>query len=112
MDHVSATDADLERVAEGVYLGELAAGREASMMYWRVEPGATLPIHDHHNEQIGYMLSGELVALVEGEEVVLKEGDVYRFSSGERHGAENRNSEPAVGLGVLAPPREEPDWKE
>ena len=112
MDHVSVTDADLERVADGVHLGELATGREASMMYWRVEPGSTLPVHEHHHEQIGYMLSGELVALVEGEEVVLEAGDVYRFPSGERHGAENRSDQPAVGLGVLAPPREEPDWRE
>lgn len=110
MEMRNADETTVEEVADGVYLGDLAIGREASVKYWRIDPGATLPPHRHHNEQIGYVLSGSLVALVEGEEVMLSPGDCYRFSSRELHGAENRSSEPAVGIGVLAPPRERPDW--
>lgn len=112
MDHVRTADAALEEVADGVYLGDLSTGDRASMKYWRVEPGATLPSHRHEHEQIGYVLRGTLTAIVEGGEVVLEEGDAYRFPSDERHGAENRGDEPAVGLGVLSPPRTEPDWRE
>lgn len=112
MDHVRTADADLEEVAPGVYLGALSTGERASMTYWRVEPGATLPTHSHEHEQIGYVLRGQLTAIVEGEEVLLEEGDAYRFPSNERHGAENRSDEPAVGLGVLSPPRTEPDWRQ
>lgn len=112
MDHVRASDVALEEVAEGVFLGPLAMGERASVLYWRVESGATLPVHAHENEQIGYVLNGALTALVEGEEVSLAEGDAYRFPSGVRHGAENRSDEPAVGIGMLAPPRSDPDWRE
>lgn len=110
MDRVNTRRSSLEEVAEGVYLADLASGDRACMKYWRIEPGAELPVHRHDNEQIGYVISGTLVALVEDEEVTLSPGDCYRFSSRERHGAENRSDEPAVGIGVLAPPRERPDW--
>ncbi|KYH26221.1 cupin domain protein [Halalkalicoccus paucihalophilus] len=110
MERISTEGAGMEEVAEGVSLGDLATGERAGMKYWRVEPGATLPAHRHDHEQIGYMISGELVALVEGEEVLLEPGDSYRFSSNEHHGAENRGDEPAVGVGILAPPRGKPAW--
>lgn len=112
MDRVRATDVELEEVADGVYLGDLSTGDRASMKYWRIEPGARLPVHSHDHEQIGYVLGGTLMAIVEGREVRLEEGDAYRFPSQQRHGAENPGEVPAVGLGVLAPPRTEPDWRE
>ncbi|WP_049923064.1 cupin domain-containing protein [Halopiger djelfimassiliensis] len=114
MDHIATDDVSLAEVADGVYLGDVSTGDRASMKYWRVDPGATLPVHEHDNEQIGYVLRGTLTAIVGAEttEIVLEEGDAYRFPSGVRHGAENRSDEPAVGLGVLAPPRTDPDWRE
>jgi quercetin dioxygenase-like cupin family protein len=112
MDWVTETEQDLDEVAEGVYLSDLAGGERTSMMYWRIEPGATLPAHRHHNEQIGYVIGGKLTAIVEGTERVLEPGDSYMFSSDEFHGAENRGNEPAVGVGVLSPPRDEPNWRE
>lgn len=97
-------------VADGVYLSDLVTGERTCMMYWLVEPGATLPSHRHHNEQIGYVIDGTLTAIVEGEEYVLEPGDSYVFPSDERHGAENHGDEPAVGIGVLSPPRTVPKW--
>lgn len=110
MERINTDGANVEEVAEGVFLGDLATGERAGMKHWRVEPGATLPAHRHHHEQIGYMISGRLVAIVEGEEVLLEPGDSYRFESDEHHGAENRGEEPAVGVGILAPPRGTPGW--
>ncbi|MFB6107486.1 MAG: cupin domain-containing protein [Haloplanus sp.] len=107
-DDASADD----EVAEGVYLADLASGERASMKHWRVEPGARLPVHRHENEQIGYMIRGTLTAITDDEEVELRPGDSYLFTSEELHGAENRGDEPAVGIGVLTPPRSEPDWKQ
>lgn len=111
MEQLSTTRAEFDEVADGVYLAGLPAGERAGMVYWRIESGATLPVHEHANEQIGFVLEGELTAIVEGEEYPLRAGDAYMFRSNERHGAENRSDEDAIGLGVLAPPREEPDWR-
>lgn len=110
MIRVTEDDREPREVADGVYLSDLAAGEQASMKFWRVEPGATLPTHRHRNEQIGYVISGTLTAVVEGEERALTPGDSYAFPGDELHGAENRGDEPAVGIGVLSPPRGEPDW--
>ena len=110
MDRVTEAQRESEEVAEGVYLADLAAGERASMKHWRVEPGETLPAHRHHNEQIGYVISGTLTAVVEGEEHRLEPGDSYLFPGDEHHGAENRGDEPATGIGVLSPPRGAPKW--
>lgn len=112
MQRITEAGREPEQVTDGVYLADLAEGEKACMKYWRVEPGATLPTHRHDNEQIGYVISGRLTALVEGEEIPLEPGDSYAFPSDELHGAENRGDEPATGIGVLAPPRTEPDWNQ
>ncbi|GAB6863088.1 hypothetical protein JCM17092_31780 [Haloplanus litoreus] len=112
MRRINDETADSEEVASGVYLADLASGERSSMKHWRVEPGARLPVHRHDNEQIGYMIRGTLTAITEDEEVTLRPGDSYLFTSDELHGAENRGDEPAVGIGVLSPPRSDPDWKQ
>lgn len=112
MERITEIEQEPDEVTEGVYLSDLAGGERTSMMYWRIEPGATLPQHRHHNEQIGYVIDGRLTAIVEKGERVLEPGDSYMFSSDEFHGAENRGNEPAVGVGVLSPPRNEPEWRE
>jgi quercetin dioxygenase-like cupin family protein len=110
MERVTESDREPAEVSAGVRLANLAAGERACMKRWRVDPGETLPVHSHANEQIGYVLSGRLVAFAGGEEYVLEPGDSYVFPSNERHGAENRWEDPAVGIGVLSPPRTDPDW--
>lgn len=110
MKHVAKPDREFDEVVEGVQLADLATGARTSMKFWRIEPGATLPTHRHHNEQIGFVVSGVLTAILEDGERELHPGDSYAFSGGELHGAENRGEEPAVGVGVLSPPRSEPQW--
>lgn len=110
MERVSRGDRQYEERSPGVYLADLAAGEQTSMKHWRIEPGATLPVHRHSNEQVGYLVSGELTAILEDREVTLEPGDSYVFPGEELHGAENRGDEPAVGVGILSPPRESPDW--
>lgn len=110
MDHVTKSHERLEEVAPGVYLADLARTEHASMKFWRIEPGATLPAHRHENDQIGFVVSGSMVAIIEGDEHRLRPGDSYAFVGGEYHGAENRGGEPCLGIGVLTPPRDQPEW--
>lgn len=110
VERISEAEREPTEVDDGVYLADLATGERTGMKHWRVEPGATLPTHRHHNEQIGYVISGTLTAIVEGEEYELSPGDSYVFPGEELHGAENRGEEPAIGIGVLSPPRDEPRW--
>lgn len=111
MNRVKEAQREPDEVTDGVFLSDLASGEKTSMKFWRVEPGKTLPAHRHHNEQVGYVISGTLTAVVEGEEHTLEPGDSYLFPSDEHHGAINHGDEPAVGVGVLSPPRGVPKWQ-
>jgi quercetin dioxygenase-like cupin family protein len=73
--------------------------------WWRVEPGAAVPEHDHPHEQVVNMLEGELALTVAGEEMLLRPGDVVVIPGDVRHAARA----PAGGcrvLDVFSPVRE------
>ncbi|MFC7176041.1 cupin domain-containing protein [Halosegnis marinus] len=110
MDH-AALGAETEAV-ENVHLAQLAAGEETSVQHFRIEPGATVPSHDHHHEQAGFVYEGELTFLLDDSEVTVAAGESYVLAGGEVHGAENRGTEPVRGVDIFSPPRTDPDWAE
>jgi len=113
MDHVSHDpSADVEAVP-GVHLSGLAAGEEMSVQHFTVDPGTTVPEHDHHHEQAGFVYQGTLTfVLADGSEVAVAAGDAYDLAGDEVHAAENRGDVPAKGVDVFSPPRTDPDWAE
>ncbi|ELZ55283.1 MULTISPECIES: cupin domain-containing protein [unclassified Haloferax] len=112
MDRVSVDDAPSAEAADNVFLSLLAGGEEMNVQHFRIEPGATVPVHDHPHEQVGYIVAGELTFLVgdDREELVVGPGDSYSLAGGEPHGAENRGDETVVGIDVFSPPRANPPW--
>ena len=114
MDLESVDDAELVEAVPDAHLAQLAAGENASMQFFHIEPGATVPQHHHHHEQLGYVWQGEITFLVgeDGEEVVVGPGDSYVLASVEVHAAENRCEETVEGVEVFSPPRTNPDWAE
>jgi quercetin dioxygenase-like cupin family protein len=112
VETVSHADDDGVEAVPDVFLQEGAAGEETSVQRFEIQPGATVPEHSHPHEQAGYVASGELTFLVDGDERVVSAGDSYVLPGGEPHAAENRGDEPVVGVDVFAPPRTDPDWAE
>lgn len=78
------------------------------MMVARVllKQGAVVPMHQHHNEQITYILEGALKFLIGGEEIVVRAGEVLCIPPHVPH--EAHALEDTVDLDVFNPPRE--DW--
>lgn len=110
MDHVPV--GETTEVIDDVHLAQLATGDRMSVQYFRIEPGATVPAHDHPHEQSGFVFRGELTFLLDGnEEVTVGEGGSYVIPGGESHGVENRGTETVVGVDIFNPPRPEPDWQ-
>lgn len=109
-----APDADVEAVeaVDGVFLSQGAVGEGMSIQRFEIEPGATVPEHDHPHEQIGMITAGRLTFVVDGEERVVGPDDTYVIPGGEPHAAENRTDEPVVGYDIFSPPRANPDWGE
>ena len=106
------TDRDAVEALDGVHLTQLAVGDEMSIQHFRIEPGANVPEHSHVHEQLGYLFTGTLTFLVEGEAVPISADDSYALVSEEPHGVENRGEEVVTGIDVFSPPRANPDWAE
>lgn len=110
MERVNLSEPPTDEAVDGVHFTQLAGGENMSIQHFRIDAGATIPEHTHRHEQLGYIVSGELVATVDGERTRFEPGDSYCFESHEPHGAENPGDEAVVGIGVYSPPRRGPDW--
>ena len=110
MDVVSTDDAESVEAVDGVLLSQLASGERASVQRFRIDPGAAVDTHSHPHEQVGYLCSGSLTFVVDGEEFAVGAGGSYAIPSDEPHRAENRGDDPAVGVDVFSPPRATPPW--
>ncbi len=71
-----------------------------------MKKGAHVPKHQHHNEQVTYILEGALKFAIDGKEIVVKAGEVLCIPSSMPH--EAWAVEDTVDLDVFTPPRE--DW--
>ena len=86
-------------------VGRTIKGEKASISYFEMQPGTASPLHDHDNEQINYVLEGE-IEFSSGDHVeVLKAGQVVVFAPWEPHLVRNVGATVAKNLGVLSPPR-------
>lgn len=112
MDTVPLSELESTEAVDGVHLTQLAVGDESSIQHFRIEPGATVPEHSHHHEQLGYVMAGTLTFLVDGKAVDVGVDDSYALMSDELHAAENRGEETVVGLDIFSPPRANPDWQQ
>ncbi|GAA0529572.1 cupin domain-containing protein [Halorubrum ejinorense] len=112
MDVVPDADAESAEAVDGVFLTQGAVGEETSIQRFEIEPGETVPEHDHPHEQIGTITEGAVTFVVDGEERVVEAGDTYVIPGDEPHAAANRGDETAVGYDIFSPPRANPDWQE
>jgi quercetin dioxygenase-like cupin family protein len=85
--------------------GQTIKGEKASISYFEMEPGTESPRHDHDNEQINYVLEGEVEFLSGDEAVTLRAGEVVVFAPYESHLVRNVGVGIARHIGVLSPPR-------
>lgn len=111
MEIVPESGMDEVEVEDGVFLAQLAAGEEMSIQHLRMEPGARVPEHSHHHEQVGFVYQGEQTFILEdGEALTVRPGESYHLESNEVHGAENRGDGELLAIDVFSPPRLEPNW--
>jgi quercetin dioxygenase-like cupin family protein len=83
---VELTSAEPFVPAPGVLMRPLF-GENAMINLIDMEPGATVPLHSHPHEQLGYMIEGEVVLTVAGVDHTLRPGDAYTLAGGVEHGA-------------------------
>jgi quercetin dioxygenase-like cupin family protein len=69
--------------------------------------GCSVPLHSHHNEQISIIESGALKFVIDGEEKIVRAGEILRIPAHVPHSAEAE--EDVAGIDIFCPVRE--DWR-
>ena len=71
---------------EGIELTTLVHGEKTLMGQFTLARGASIPAHSHPHEQTGFMVSGKLRFVVDGETMDVAAGDSWCLPGGsERH---------------------------
>jgi len=95
----------LEKVTEMVSQ-KIVSGEREMLAQIYLKRGALVPMHSHESEQMTYVLQGALKFLVDGEEIVVGEGEVLHIPAHAPHQAEAL--EDTLELDVFSPIRK--DW--
>ena len=94
----------LEKVTEMISR-KIVSGEREMLAQIYLKRGALVPIHAHDSEQMTYILQGSLRFLVDGEEIIVREGEVLHIPSRLPHQAEAL--EDTLELDVFSPVRTE-----
>jgi quercetin dioxygenase-like cupin family protein len=98
-------DEGYKEALEGIRLKTLVYGEKTLMSEFRLNKGKTLPMHSHPHEQAGYVVSGRINLIVEGEKHEAGPGDGWCILGGVEHGAETL--EDSLIVEVFSPVRED-----
>ncbi len=85
---------------------QLVTADRAMLARLLLRKGCVVPLHQHENEQITYILAGALKFCIENREVVVGAGEVLVIPSNVPHSAEAL--EDTIDLDIFTPPRQ--DW--
>ena len=105
MKHIRWKDVELEHL-NPLLDRQMVVGEEVMVARVMLKKGAHVPMHDHVNEQITYILEGALKFSIGGREIVVHGGEVLCIPPDLPH--EAWAVEDTVDLDVFHPPRE--DW--
>lgn len=81
-------------------------GEKVMIAQIRVMKGAVVPEHSHENEQISWILEGELLFEIEGKRITVGKGEMIVIPSGVPHKATALQD--TIDVDVFSPIRE--DW--
>jgi quercetin dioxygenase-like cupin family protein len=101
-------DMPKEKVSAGLDR-RLITGEQVMLTHVYLKKGAIVPQHNHHNEQISYILEGALrfwIGEDESEVIDVRVGEVLHIPSLVKHKAEAL--EETVDVDIFSPPRQ--DW--
>ncbi|MCP4899474.1 MAG: cupin domain-containing protein [bacterium] len=96
-------DVEPREVLPGVRLRTLVHGDLTMLCEFEIAQGAVIPVHDHPNEQTGYLVSGRLEFTIEGKTSIAEPGTAWNLDAGQPHGA--RGLEDCVVVEVFSPVR-------
>lgn len=98
-------DIALEKVTEMISRKVIGGEREMMAQIY-LKRGCIVPMHSHESEQMTYVLSGAMKFLINGEETIVREGEVLIIPSWLPHQAEALDD--TFEMDIFSPIRQ--DW--
>jgi len=95
---------EYKKLRDRVFLKHIT-GERSQLCLIRLDPGETTD-HSHPQEQIGYILSGQVEVFIGEERKILGPGEGYHIPGGVRHGFRVGDA-PVEYIEIFAPPKEE-----
>jgi quercetin dioxygenase-like cupin family protein len=95
----------LDKVTEMISRKIVTGEREMVAQIY-LKRGALVPMHKHESEQMTYILQGALKFLIDGEDIIVREGEVLHIPSWVPHQAEAL--EDTFEIDIFSPIRQ--DW--
>ena len=83
-----------------------AAGEQMMISVVELQPHAIVPWHDHPHEQMGILISGQLLFEIGDEKLTLKAGDCWRIPGGVPHTCQ-AGEESVRAIDIFSPVRED-----
>jgi quercetin dioxygenase-like cupin family protein len=99
-------NADAQRIWDGV-AGRTVHGERITLSLIELDPGVTVPEHQHLNEQMGIVVAGSLTFTVGGETRELGPGEAWCITADVPHSVVS-GPEGAILVEVFSPVRD--DW--
>lgn len=102
---VIADPSSIEQVENGIKRQFLGYGPELMAVKVWFEEGAIGSVHNHPHTQVTYVASGEFEVMIDGETVLLKEGDSFHVAPDKSHGAVCKKT--GILIDMFSPLRED-----
>jgi quercetin dioxygenase-like cupin family protein len=83
----------------------LSSSEDLTIVYVKIPPGTSFPMHSHPEEQIGFQVSGRAEFTTEEGTREAGPGTAYHFLPNEPHGSRVLGDEPVVQIDVFRPAR-------
>jgi quercetin dioxygenase-like cupin family protein len=94
-----------KQTLNGIEQKTLVHGDKTLMVEFRLQKGATLPLHSHPHEQTGFLVKGQLRLTIGTDVHEVLSGDSWCIPGGTQHSAES--IEESVAVEVFSPVRED-----
>ncbi len=105
LQHFVWESVDIEEV-NPLLLRQFVVGTNVMLSRLFLKEGSVVPLHDHHNEQLSYVLEGALKFWIDGKELIVNSGEVLLIPPHMPHKVEALQD--SLSLDIFNPPRE--DW--
>ena len=66
-----------KELGKGILFQYLGKGSHMNVFHWNMDAGSVVALHNHPEEQFGYVIKGGFEILLDGEVYVLNQGDAY-----------------------------------